>query len=119
MTGHRLVAVFAIFAGIASGQTAGLSGLILDPSNSPISGAEVNIRNEYTGGRRSTISNTAGLYSLPSLSPGLYRLSIRAIGFETIVREGIKLEVGANARIDFSLRLGDVRDCQQLLLKQV
>jgi hypothetical protein len=36
-------------------------------------------------------------------------LSIRAIGLETIVREGIKLEVGENARMDFSLRLGDFR----------
>src|SRR5260370_1909604 len=31
------------------------------------------------------------------------------MGFETIVREGIKLEVGENARMDFSLRLGDFR----------
>src|SRR5215510_4926515 len=107
---HRsLVAVFAISAGILSGQSAGVSGLILDPSNSPISGAEVNIRNEQTGGRRNTTSNTAGLYGLPSLSPGEYRLSIRAAGFETVVREHIRLEVGENARLDFILRLGDVR----------
>src|SRR5260370_29011535 len=31
------------------------------------------------------------------------------MGFETVVREGIKLEVGENARMDFSLRLGDFR----------
>ena len=94
---------------MAFGQNAELSGLIQDPSNSGVSGAEVTIRNEQTGGRRNTISNVSGFYSLPALSPGRYRLSIRAIGFETIVRQGIKLEVGENARMDFSLRLGDVR----------
>lgn len=109
MTGIRLASVFAFCAGVAIGQNAELSGLIQDPSNLGVSGAEVTIRNEQTGGRRNTSSNASGFYSLPALSPGLYRLSIRAIGFETIVREGIKLEVSENARMDFSLRLGDFR----------
>src|SRR6202043_446823 len=91
------------------GQNAELSGIIKDPTNASVSGAEVSIRNEQTGGRRNTRSNASGFYSLPALSPGLYRLSIRAIGFEAIVREGIKLEVGDNARMDFSPRLGDFR----------
>src|SRR5580704_11430807 len=109
MTGIRLAPVFAFCAGVAIGQNAELSGLIQDPSNSGVSGTEVTIRNEQTGGRRNTSSNASGFYSLPALGPGLYRISIRAIGFETIVREGIKLETGENARLDFSLRLGDVR----------
>src|ERR1700734_1961477 len=109
MTGIRFASVFAFCAGVALGQNAELSGLIRDPSDSGVSGAEVTIRNEQTGGRRNTSSNASGFYSLPALSPGLYRLSIRAIGFETIVREGIELETGENARMDFSLRLGDVR----------
>jgi Carboxypeptidase regulatory-like domain len=109
MTGIRLAAVFAFFAGVVFGQNAELSGLIQDPSDSGVSGAAVTIRNEQTGGRRNTSSNASGFYSLPALGPGLYRLSIRAVGFETIVREGIKLEVGDTARIDFSLRIGDSR----------
>src|SRR5260221_12421624 len=109
MTRIWLAPVFAFCAGVAIGQNAELSGLIKDPSNASVSGAEVSMRNEQTGGRRSTRSNALGFYSLPALGPGDYRLSIRAMGFETIVREGIKLEVGENARMDFSLRLGDFR----------
>src|ERR1700684_2229503 len=109
MTGIWLAPLFVFCAGVAMGQNAELSGLIQDPSNLGVSGAEVTIRNEQTGGRRNTTSNVSGFYSLAALSPRLYRLSIRAVGFETIVREGIKLEVGDTARIDFSLRLGDFR----------
>src|SRR3984885_8862502 len=109
MTGIWLAPLFVFCAGRAFCQNAELSGLIQDPSNSGVAGAEVTIRNEQTGGRRNTSSNASGFYSLPALNPGLYRLSIRAIGFETIVREGIKLETGENARMDFSLRLGDLR----------
>src|SRR3984885_8947266 len=109
MTGIRLASVLVFCASAAIGQNAELSGLIQDPSNLGVSGAEVTIRNEETGGRRNSSANVSGFYSLPSLSPGLYRLSIRAIGFETIIREGIKLETGENARLDFSLRLGAFR----------
>src|SRR5260370_33046471 len=109
MTRIWLAAVCALCAGMAIGQNAELSGLIRDPSNLSVSGAEVSIRNEQTGGRRGTRSNASGFYSLPALSPGDYRLSIRAAGFETIVHEGLKLEVGASCRIDFSCRLGDSR----------
>src|SRR6202051_3508892 len=109
MTGIRLDLVCAFCASGAIGQNAELSGLIQDPSNSGVSGAEVSIRNEQTGGRRNTRSNGSGFYRLPALNPGLYRVSIRAIGFETIVREGIKLEVSESARMDFHLRIGDLR----------
>src|SRR5258707_1502286 len=109
MTRIWLAPVFAFCAGVAIGQNAELSGLIQDPSNSGVPGAEVSIRNEQTGGRRSTRSNGSGLYSLPALSPGDYRLSIRAMGFETLVREGIKLEVGEKSRMEFSLRLRGFR----------
>src|SRR5712671_1121805 len=109
MTGIWLAPVFALCTGVAIGQNAELSGLIQDPSDSGVAGAEVSIRNEQTGGRRNTKSNESGFYSLPALNPGLYRLSIRAMGFETIVREGIKLEVSESARMDFHLRIGDFR----------
>jgi hypothetical protein len=94
---------------VCFGQNAQVSGSIRDPSSLTVSGADVSILNDQTGGRRNTRSNTSGFYSLPSLAPGNYRITIRATGFETIVREGIKLEVGDNARLDFDLRIGDSR----------
>ncbi len=105
----RLSLAFGLAATLCFGQNAQLSGLLRDPSGLSVSGADVNILNEQTGGRRTARSNESGAYSLPSLNPGDYRITIRAAGFETIVREGIRLEVGDNARIDFSLKIGDSR----------
>jgi Carboxypeptidase regulatory-like domain/TonB dependent receptor len=99
----------AAFANAAHAQTAQISGLIQDPSGLKVAAAEINVRNEQTGGRRMAESNETGSYSVFSLSPGVYRIYVRASGFETIVRDGIKLEVGENARIDFNLRIGDSR----------
>jgi hypothetical protein len=90
----------------AMAQEAQIFGLIRDPSIASVIGAEVTLRNEQTGGTRSTKSNDAGFYSLPALRPGGYRLIVRAIGFQTIVREGIQLEVGDKAQLDFALTIG-------------
>ena len=98
-----------VLCAVSFGQSAELSGLIRDPARLGVAGVEITLRNEHTGGRRVTRSNASGFYSLPTLNPGEYRLSVRAPGFETIVREGIRLEVGENARIDFDLRLGESR----------
>jgi hypothetical protein len=91
----------------ASAQDAQISGLVLDPSKASVAGADIALRNEQTGGRRSIQSNQQGFYSLSALRAGVYRLTVRAAGFETVVREGIVLEVGQSARLDFNLRIGE------------
>src|SRR5215475_14228151 len=91
---HRASLLILLLAGIAAGQDAQLSGVIQDPSEAGVAGAEITLRSDQTGGRRTTRSSEVGLYSLPTLKPGLYRMTVRASGFETIVREGIELQVG-------------------------
>ena len=103
----RVSLTFVLAATVCFGQNAQVSGSIRDPSHLSVSGADVRILNEQTGGRRNTLSNESGFYSLPSLAPGNYRITVRAAGFETIVRDGIKLEVGDTARLDFDLTIGD------------
>ncbi len=109
MTYLRLTLACVLGAVVCFGQNAQVYGSIRDPATLSISAADVRILNEQTGGRRNTRSNESGFYSLPSLAPGNYRITVRATGFETIVREGIKLEVGDNARVDFDLKIGDSR----------
>jgi hypothetical protein len=109
MTSLRLTLICALGPILCFSQNAQVSGSIRDPSSLTMSGADVLILNEETGGRRNTRSNESGFYSLPSLAPGTYRITVRAPGFEAIVREGIKLEVGDTARLDFDLRIGDSR----------
>jgi hypothetical protein len=103
----KLLLAITIAASTAVCQQAQIEGLVRDPAGLNVSGAEISVRNEQTGGRRQTRTNDSGFYSVASLNPGPYRILIRSTGFETIVREGVKLEVGDNARLDFALRIGD------------
>jgi hypothetical protein len=103
---EKICLLFVICGTFAAAQDAQISGLIFDPSNASVARADIALRNEQTGGRRTARSNDSGFYNLSALRPGMYRLTVRAAGFETVVREGVVLEVGQSARLDFDLQLG-------------
>ena len=105
----RVALLLTMSATAALCQQAQISGLIQDPNGLNVVVAAISVRSEETGGQRATQSNQAGFYSVASLKPGTYRIAIRAMGFQTIVQEGVKLEVGDNARLDFVMRIGDFR----------
>src|SRR5262249_23570620 len=55
---------------------------------------------------RNTPTNDQGYYALEALPPGRYKISVQAAGFQTIVRENVRLEVDQQARVDFTLKVG-------------
>ncbi len=71
----RPVLLAILLARIAAGQDAQLSGLIQDPSEAAVPGAEITLRSDQTGARRVTKSSEAGLYGLTTLKPGVYRMT--------------------------------------------
>ena len=55
-------------------------------------------------------TNDAGLYSFPSLTPGIYSVRAEAKSFQTVERTGIELEVQQIARLDFQMQVGQVTE---------
>src|SRR4029077_20763265 len=90
----------------ARGQEAQLTGLITDASGAVVPQAKVSLRNQDTGGRYQTDSNAAGVYTFPCVKPGPYAVTVEKTGFKTVSRTDIKLDVSQNARIDFTLEVG-------------
>ncbi len=84
-----------------SGAT--LTGTVTDASGASLPQAQLWIQNVSTGVVRTTTTNSAGLYSLPNLLPGRYDVTAKASGFETMVRTGVTLTVGAQAVLNMSL----------------
>jgi hypothetical protein len=106
-TGSRLSAAIFFAATALFGQSAGLSGLVRDPSGASIAKARLELRDQGTGVRFRVTSNPDGLYSFPILKPGAYDAIVQADGFRTLTRSGIVLSVGDRAGLDFSMQLSD------------
>lgn len=122
----RSILIAVLLAGIATTTayaqlTAQITGTISDPSGAVIPGVNVTVNNEDTGMKWDSKTNGAGIYTVPLLQPGNYRIAVQAQGFRTVSRSGMRLEVAQTARADFTLELGtavgtiDVTDTAPLL----
>jgi hypothetical protein len=95
-------------AALHAQQGAQVSGVIGDSSEAVVPGANVTLVNQATGIQRVSHSNQEGGYALASLQPGVYKVTVRKEGFQTLTRLGVRLEVAQNARIDFTLQVGNM-----------
>jgi hypothetical protein len=83
-----------------------INGLVVDPSNRVIVGADVVVVNDVTGVQSTTKTNAEGIYVLPNLPPGPYRLQVSRAGFKTIIKPDITLNVQDALSINFTLPIG-------------
>src|SRR5262245_24811843 len=83
-------------AGIASAQqaisTGTITGIVQDEQGLPIPGALVEVTNVETQEKRSTVSNATGIYNVPALVIGRYKVSVSLSGFGTVERVEIRLQ---------------------------
>ncbi len=95
----------------ALGQTFGeITGEIKDQSGAVVAGSVVTVTNKATNATRSATSNAAGVYSFPSLAPGVYNLKVEMQGFRTQTRNEVEVQVQQTVRIDFTLQVGQVTE---------
>ncbi|MGH9438909.1 MAG: carboxypeptidase regulatory-like domain-containing protein, partial [Terriglobia bacterium] len=91
-----------------------LSGSVTDVSGAVIPGARVSIKNTATGVIRNVTANSAGFYNAPNLLPGTYQVTGSASGFNTVVRTGITLTVGAEQVLNLTLQVGKITQTVQV-----
>jgi hypothetical protein len=94
---------FSLFAQSPDGN---INGLVSDPSSAAVVGAEVVAVNDVTGVQYTTNTNNEGIYLFPNLPPGPYRLQVSKVGFKTIIKPDIVLNVQDALSINFTLPVG-------------
>ncbi|MCL6508222.1 MAG: carboxypeptidase-like regulatory domain-containing protein, partial [Bryobacteraceae bacterium] len=95
---------------LAQGERGTFNGTVTDPSGAVVPGATVKAVNVATNVEIQAQTTTAGVYRMPYLPPGTYRLTVTAPGFKTAVRENVVLSVAQTLTVDFTLEVGAVTD---------
>lgn len=108
-TFRRLAFVFALLAAAAgsvraqNANSGEIKGQVTDTTGAAITGADVVLLNTDTGIQSTTQTNHAGIYDVPSLPTGHYKITYSKPGFRDAVRQGITLSVatiGVNATLE-------------------
>ena len=106
--GLLLAALGGYVTPLLGSPTATLAGRVTNSLGEVLSGAEVEATNVDTNTTFRGKTNKDGLYRIPSLSPGHYRVIVRMFGFRTIVKPGIRLHVQDVIALNFSMQIGSV-----------
>ncbi len=97
---------FCVSAAFAQTDRGTITGTISDPAGAVIAAAAIEAKNVDTGALYPTASSGTGNYTIAQLPAGTYDLSVTVPGFKKYVRQGLRVEVAANDRIDVTLEVG-------------
>src|SRR5260370_16053777 len=86
----------------AQDPNATVSGRVLDPSGAVVPGTQVRVINDATNIEYSTVTYDAGIYSIPSVSPGEYHIQVSRNGFKNIAKPDVLLHVQHALIINFT-----------------
>ncbi len=89
-------------------STATLTGRVTDSNAAAIVGAKVDANNIDTNLTFSTVTNDEGLFVIPNLPPGRYRMFVQKDGFQGIVKPDVTLHVQDIISLSFSMQLGSI-----------
>src|ERR1700676_5074000 len=85
--------------------TGAIVGTVTDPSGAVIPSAKVIATRVGRGVSQSTVTSTAGTYTISNLVVGTYNVIAEAQGFRTGSATGITLDVSQQREVDFKLSL--------------
>ncbi len=93
----------------AQTETARIQGTVTDAAGAVVAGAAITVKDAGTGREVKAVSGDDGSYSILSLQPGKYQVTVTQTNFKT-VQQDITLEVAQNATLDFALEAGAVTE---------
>ncbi len=108
--GPALFLILLPLAAAAQQGTAILEGSIVDESGAVLPGVTVTARNAETGTTRSTVTDGTGRYRMPAIQSGVYAITVELSGFRTEERSGIRLTVGQQAALDFTMKVSAIQE---------
>src|SRR4051812_5106433 len=80
-----------VHAQVGAGQ---LTGLVTDAGGAAVPGAAITAVAVETGATRTVVSSAAGVFTMPSLQPGAYRIEVESRGFRSVRQDGVRVETG-------------------------
>ena len=89
-------------------QTGGVSGIVKDPKNAVIVGAQVSIRNEATGESHNATTDSEGKFKIEGLATGSHKITFTRAGFKTS-EQTVNVESGKLIPLEIKLEIAETK----------
>ena len=100
----------------SSGQ---ITGSVVDQAGAALPEAKITVTQVGTNLTREVNTNQDGIYSVPDLPAGTYRISVTQGGFKETVAEGVIVNASTTTRQDFALQVGAVGERVDIVASDV
>ena len=87
-----------------------LSGTVTDASGAVIPGATIAVKNNATATEFHATSNESGSFTVPSVEPGSYTVTVTLMGFKTAVLNDVRINAGTPASVKVALEVGGLEE---------
>jgi hypothetical protein len=100
----------AFAQGGGASSTGSISGEVKDAQGGVLPGVTVTATSPAQIGQLSAVTNEAGAYRFPAVPPGEYLLSYELPGFQTVVRDGVRITLGFTATVNVALQVASLQE---------
>ncbi|MBI4481547.1 MAG: TonB-dependent receptor [Acidobacteria bacterium] len=90
--------------------TGSISGTVRDDTGAVLPGTAISTKHLETGTTRTGVTDEHGRYIISQLALGNYEVQAELPGFQTGIRTGIRLTLGREAIVDFTLAVGEITE---------
>ncbi|MEX1128410.1 MAG: TonB-dependent receptor, partial [Vicinamibacterales bacterium] len=108
-----VVAILLAASGVAfaqGGTTSTITGTVADSQGGVLPGAAVTAKHLATNTETTTVTNSRGAFTVASLRPGTYEVTVELNGFKTFVIEDVVLTATQGASVTAVLQVGGITE---------
>ncbi|MGO9088792.1 MAG: carboxypeptidase regulatory-like domain-containing protein [Terriglobales bacterium] len=91
-----------------------LTGLVTDPTGAVVPKAKITATNVETGSTYTDVTTNAGVYYMPYVVPGTYKVKVEAQGFKTAIQDNVLLLAGKYFGQNFKLEVGSFHETMEV-----
>src|SRR5258707_3324849 len=101
-----LTSLLFIPLGLSQSTFGSITGSVKDPTGSVVPAADVEVTNDGTGSTRRVTTSSSGVFNVPNLDLGSYKVRVSGKGFTTYERSGLIIAANQIINLDVQLTLG-------------
>ncbi len=92
------------------GASSAITGVVTDSAGGVIPGATVIAKSDATGTTFQSVTNSSGAFNVPSLSAGVYTVTVSLQGFKSTIVTDVRVQSGIPTTVNAVLTVGGVSE---------